>query len=218
MQHKHESKRRLNLIPVIIYALLLLAFITLALAAGQNQALWGDTALLQSLYFFNSQALDDAAVLISIISSPELLLVGAVAASVVLWLRHQAYAAAGLALTVGGAAAANTVLKHLVARDRPELWASVAREYSFAFPSGHAMVASALAFAVIWLLWRTPYRGWAIMIGTVGFVVVSLCRVYLGVHYPSDVLGAWIASLLTVMTVSAVLSALRPRIRRRISK
>ena len=110
-------------------------------------------------------------------------------------------------LAVGGSALLNLVAKAVFVRERPSLWLSVAPEHSYSFPSGHAMGAMSLAAAIILLLWFTRWRWPALVLG-LGFTVwVGASRVYLGVHYPSDILAGWTAAL---AWVSAVYLLVRP--------
>lgn len=105
---------------------------------------------------------------------------------------------AGLAL--GGSALLNIATKHLFARERPALWDSIAPETTFSFPSGHAMGSMTLAWVCLLLAWRTPWR-WPVTAGVALFTtLVGLSRVYLGVHYPSDILAGWTAA--SVWTVA----------------
>lgn len=104
--------------------------------------------------------------------------------------RESVFAAAAL----GGSALLNLATKQLFARDRPSLWESIAPETSFSFPSGHAMGSMTLGVVLVLLAWPTRWR-W-VAIGTMAFFVlmVGLSRVYLGVHYPSDILAGWAAA------------------------
>jgi membrane-associated phospholipid phosphatase len=108
-------------------------------------------------------------------------------------------------LAVGGAAVLNLAAKQLFGRIRPDLWLSLAPETTFSFPSGHAMGSMALVAALIVLVWPTSWRWPAIILGGLFVFLVGLSRIYLGVHYPSDILAGWAASLAWVVGVSFVL-------------
>ena len=126
-----------------------------------------------------------------------------------LWLlrRRDAAGFGFFTLSMLGTWALNVATKQLFGRERPALWPSPAPEQSFSFPSGHAMGSMSLAAAVGVLAWRTPYR-WPVVVGGAAFtLLVSGSRLYLGVHYPTDVLGAWLASLAWVLGVRQILLA-----------
>lgn len=106
---------------------------------------------------------------------------------------------AGLALA--GSALLNLAAKQLFARDRPTLWESIAPETSYSFPSGHAMGAMSLAWVVALLAWHTRWRWVAILAMGAFTTAVAASRVYLGVHYPSDILAGWAAASFWVVSV-----------------
>lgn len=98
------------------------------------------------------------------------------------------------AIATGGSALLNIGAKRLFARDRPGLWESIAPETSYSFPSGHAMGSMTLALTLVLLTWRTRARWWVVAAMAVFVPMVGLSRVYLGVHYPSDILAGWAAA------------------------
>lgn len=94
-----------------------------------------------------------------------------------------------------GSALLNIAAKQSFARVRPSLWESIAPETSYSFPSGHAMGSMTLACVVVLLCWPTRWR-WPVAITALAFVMlVGMSRIYLGVHYPSDILAGWTAAL-----------------------
>jgi undecaprenyl-diphosphatase len=100
---------------------------------------------------------------------------------------------ASLAVCVGGAAGATLLLKHVVARARPDVAYQVYVETGFSFPSAHAALAVALYGFCIYLAWRVlPVPMWRITITfLLGLLILAIAfsRLYLGVHYLSDVVG-----------------------------
>lgn len=105
-------------------------------------------------------------------------------------------------LATGGAALLNVFAKLSFTRARPDLWPSLAPETSYSFPSGHAMQSMAVAVALIVLLWPTAARWPVLMLGASFTFLVGISRVYLGVHFPSDVLAGWCAALAWVVGLS----------------
>jgi undecaprenyl-diphosphatase len=109
-----------------------------------------------------------------------------------------------LALAVGGAAALNFLAKAVFQRQRPVLWPALVRETDYGFPSGHAMGSCAVIVALIILAWPSRWRWVALALGLPFVLLVGLSRVYLGVHYPSDIVAGWCAALFWVSGLHAL--------------
>ena len=106
---------------------------------------------------------------------------------------------------LGGSALLNLATKAFFQRDRPSLWESIAPEGTWSFPSGHAMGSMTLAAVVVLLCWPGRWR-WPVLLAALAFTgLVGLSRLYLGVHYPSDVLAGWAAGLAWVSACHLVL-------------
>ncbi|GAA2340774.1 phosphatase PAP2 family protein [Streptomyces kunmingensis] len=93
-------------------------------------------------------------------------------------------------------------LKAAVGRPRP-VWSDPVDSAHFAaFPSGHAMTATVVCGLALWLLRRygagPVLWGVALAVSVVSVLGVGLTRLWLGVHWPSDVLGGWLLGALTV--------------------
>lgn len=128
-----------------------------------------------------------------------------------LYWRRKRFAILQLTLSVLGAAAINTLAKGIFLRDRPHLWERIVTETSYSFPSGHAMASSALAFSIILILWHTHWRWWAIVCGGVYVLFIGFTRMYLGVHYPTDILAGWCMSAAWIIVVAVALGVVHVR-------
>ena len=114
-------------------------------------------------------------------------------------------------VSLAGSALLNMATKQFFQRDRPTLWESIAPEHTFSFPSGHAMGSATLAMVVVLLCWHTRWRWLAVVLAGSFALLVGVSRIYLGVHYPSDILGGWAAGIAWVSGVYLVLYRIRER-------
>ena len=105
---------------------------------------------------------------------------------------------------VVGAGLLNLLLKATFQRDRPDLWEHIVTELTYSFPSGHAMASMALGSAMIMAFWRTRYRVVALIGGVFYIISIALTRLYLGVHYPTDIIAGWCAALAWVVFVKII--------------
>jgi undecaprenyl-diphosphatase len=116
-----------------------------------------------------------------------------------LWLREK-YGAMWLVLiaTVGGLGL-STALKHVYQRPRPQLVAHLSQVYTTSFPSGHSMLSAVVYLTLGTLLARfvreRRVKFYFVSVAMVLTFLVGVSRVFMGVHYPTDVLAGWAAGL-----------------------
>jgi len=107
------------------------------------------------------------------------------------------------------------VLKEIYGRPRPDLTPHGSYVYSASFPSGHSMHAAVayltLAMLISTLETRRATKALAYGVAIFLLVAVGISRVYLGVHWPSDVLGGWCLGAAVALGAWMVLLALGAR-------
>ena len=140
---------------------------------------------------------------------PLMLAMGAIGMGVLLWRKRRGDALFFFASVVG-AGLLNLAAKAVFGRVRPDLWLSIAPETSASFPSGHAMGTMAMAAAVVVLCWPTRARWFVLALAIVFVVSIGVSRLYLGVHFPSDVLAGWLSSLAWVSGLQQIRHARWP--------
>jgi membrane-associated phospholipid phosphatase len=150
----------------------------------------------------------DAFRALTFFGSPAVALVLTAAVFLGLYRRRFLLDAALLPLVLAGAELLNLILKLAFHRERPEV--AFVHLDTYSFPSGHAMISTAAFGALAYLAWpRLRTRGRQLMLLAATMVLVSLIsfsRLYLGVHYLSDVL-AGVAGGLFWLSVSIALHA-----------
>lgn len=171
----------------------------------EQTPIYADTVFLEWFHQFSSAFLDWFAPIVTNVGDAWVVVPVTLVLAVTLLYLKQRRAATALLFGVGGAAVIGLTLKLLFQRARPELWTHLVTEDGFSFPSGHAMMSSALALSIAALLWPTKYRWWAIGVGGIYVVAVGLSRLYLGVHYPTDVIAAWCLSFLWVLIIKMII-------------
>jgi undecaprenyl-diphosphatase len=106
--------------------------------------------------------------------------------------------------TVIGGRLLSTLVKVLVARPRPHLFANALHTGGYSFPSGHATNALAFFGALAYLSWQLPvHRVVALITTAIAILIISLIglsRIVLGVHYPSDVIGGYALGCVWLIT------------------
>ncbi|WP_424215094.1 phosphatase PAP2 family protein [Streptomyces sp. BI20] len=121
-----------------------------------------------------------------------------------LWTRGRRRPAAWCAGATVVAAGVGQGMKAAVDRDRPQWTHPVDSAHFAAFPSGHAMTATVVCGLLLWALPEVGRRApwWAWTAAVVSVVGVGLTRLYLGVHWGTDVLAGWTLGVALVAAVA----------------
>jgi membrane-associated phospholipid phosphatase len=152
-----------------------------------------DSGVVSALGSVRTPVLESTARALSFLGNEALYVIGAVLVGVFAWQRR--WGAAVVLLLAGvGAYLLSNVLKVIFQRARPEPLAEP-ELLSYAFPSGHAMVSIAFYGCVGYLAWRLlpGARIWVLIALSALVLLIGASRVYLGVHYPTDVMAGFIA-------------------------
>jgi membrane-associated phospholipid phosphatase/protein tyrosine phosphatase (PTP) superfamily phosphohydrolase (DUF442 family) len=189
---------------LIVVLLLSYGFGWLVEAVWNRNGLNDDSATLNFIHQFATHGRDTTMVWITRAGSVKTVLALTVLTAFMLALKKRRRDAAFLLPLVGGALALAWFFKNAIHRVRPHLWQSPAPEFDFSFPSGHATGTVSFMVALVVIAWRTRWR-WPVLFGGLFYVVaVGFSRLYLGVHYSSDVLGGWLLALAWVGGISGL--------------
>lgn len=196
-----HSRRQLVGQGVIVFIGVVAAAVFLALAGNvwlQQGFAW-DEPIMLAVHSLGTPWLDTLMKAVTHAGSAGAALVTGIAA-IWLWRHRRRAETVALLICVAGAAAINAVLKRVFARPRPLVFPPLTIELTNSFPSGHTITAVALYGFLAILLWRAGHRVWALLAGVM-IPLIGFSRIYLGVHYPSDVLAAIALGILWLMLI-----------------
>ena len=129
------------------------------------------------------------------IGNTEVIIASAALAVIVLAALRHWRGALALALSITITELLVAVVKGIVERPRPPAEAALTHANDFSFPSGHAAATTAVFALLVWLALthlRGAVRLVAVATGVTVMLAVGLSRIYLGVHYPTDVMAGWL--------------------------
>lgn len=186
----------------------LILFGWLARETGEGETAHFDDEVRMLLHQHSSSALTRAMQGFTLLGSPFVVAPLAICSIVAFWLVGRRSAAALLSITLAGAALLNFVLKVFFHRQRPVPYFDTPLPHSYSFPSGHALISFCLFGTLAALI--TPHlqhRARRVIVWTSSvtlILLIGLSRIYLGVHYPTDVIAGYAAALVWVAAVGMV--------------
>ena len=201
------ARRRAIILLFITVFLPLVAIGEVAEDVWDGAGLFFDRPILEALHTRATPTLDTIMLFFSHAGAPKPMVAFFIVVLIGLLIARRRGDATFFVIAVAGAMAINFGAKLVFGRARPDLWISLAPEGDYSFPSGHAMGSMATVAALVALTWGTRWRWPVLIVGGLFVALVGLSRLYLGVHYPSDVLTGWLASLAWVGGVALIRSS-----------
>lgn len=201
----HKNIFYLALAASIIAGFLLL-FIEIVDELKEEELIHFDESVIKYVQAFISPRLTEFMSVVTFLGSVKWLAFSVLAAAVLLFLFKKRSLAWFMVLSSALGALFNLLLKWIFKRERPDIRPLI-EEQGFSFPSGHSMGSfifyGSLAYMIIHLAKRKRWKAaWTVMLSSF-IIMIGLSRIYLGVHFPSDVIagfaagGAW----LTIMII-----------------
>ncbi|MBH8576803.1 phosphatase PAP2 family protein [Nostocaceae cyanobacterium CENA369] len=214
---RHIHPRLASLIATIgIFGLavcLLILFVLAKLAEEvlEKEAFAFDTSFLLWLHQFANPSLDNFMLAITNIGNPSTVVIVAGTSLGILWWRRYRVEAYIFVLACLGGLILNTGLKLFFSKPRPELWHQLISEKFFSFPSGHAL-GSMVLYGFISYLLAIHYPQFTKVIYSAAVIliaVIGMSRLYLGVHWPTDVIAGYGVGFLWLMICITMLKLQR---------
>ncbi len=167
-----------------------------------------DSAVRNFIHRSSSPPLTAAMRALTNIGNVGTVITAAVAVSLALLFKQRVWDAAFLAISIAGGGFLMWLLKILFHRQRPAPYFGITVPSDYSFPSGHALVAvcfyGTLAAILATHQSRQVVRVSIWIFAVLMMIGIGVSRIYLGVHYPSDVLAGYLAATFWVLVVSAM--------------
>lgn len=208
-----STLRKLKALPAVVWPtamVLLVAALAVAVELGANVVRL-DHAANQTVQAHAGEPLTGWVFFLTALGATPVLVAVTLSAAIGLTLRGRWRSAIALALAYAVTDATVTLVKLVVERPRPD--ESLTHAGGFSFPSGHSATSMAVYGCLAIALARAA-RGFprvAIVLAAAGLVVlIGLSRIYLGVHYASDVVAGWTTGGAIVIAAWLIVGRLRP--------
>lgn len=173
-----------------------------------------DAATLLWLHQWASPGLDRVMLSITNLGDPEVVIPVVIGVlSLFAWKRRWLESLM-LIIACAGAIALNQGLKLVFTRPRPTLWTPLIKETSYSFPSGHALGSLVLYgfLAYVFARWYPRHAHWIYGLAVILISLIGLSRLYLGVHFPTDIVAGYSMGFLWLMLCVVMLNAAATRL------
>lgn len=195
------NKIYLNWRWLVIFLVVLVSAYTFVDLAGDvwlKEGFAWDIPIIQSIHQSSSPLLDLIFRGITFTAGPIGIVIAVVIGCLWLWKLNQKFQMMSLAFSVIGMALITSILKVIFQRPRPDIIPPLVAEASYSFPSGHTGSAVAFYGLLGYFLWQEQHYV-AAALSWSWVILVMLSRIYLGAHYPSDVLASLALGIIWVL-------------------
>lgn len=175
-----------------------------------------DTEILQSIYKLHTPLLNQIMTGITFLGNGSTLIYFSCIVVICLLVSRKFASAFALIIVTFGGLNLNVWLKTIFGRVRPTLWERIVDANSFSFPSGHAMVSLVVyGFVGYLLIANFPnFKGLILFCITLLILAIGLSRLYLGVHWPTDIIAGYAAGLVWLISCIFSLEILQSLLRK----
>lgn len=178
---------------------------------GQAPLIQSDLRIINLVQIFRKAEFNNEMLFITYLGKWQVVFLGAAFAGLVLALTRRWRYLLTLILSVAGSEIFVWLLARLIHRSRPPLINAVTPEITYSFPSGHGFVAFSFYALIAYFIFRTNknkiIKTLAVLGGLATIIAIGFSRIYLGAHWPSDVLAsyasgvAWFAAIVTALEI-----------------
>ena len=187
---------------LIGYLLILSVVAWLCTEVWEQEAFSLDRSLLLWIHQFANPQLDRVMLFVTALGDPGMVIT--VFISTIAWLGMKRRYADGIRFLIicAGGLLINQVMKLFFAKPRPELWTRLISEHSFSFPSGHAVGSMVVYGFIGYILAREfpVYQRYIYAVASILIIAIGFSRLYLGVHYPTDIIAGYGVGILWLIT------------------
>jgi membrane-associated phospholipid phosphatase len=181
---------------------------------GQESIIRSDYRLLSIFKMFRTPLINNVVLFITYLGKGEIIIFSLIIVSIILILLKQRFYFFSLITSVLGGELFVSIIKNTIDRPRPSLADTLVIENSWSFPSGHTFTAISFYGLLTFFIAHNLKKKWQrIITYTIGLfliILIGLSRIFLGAHWPSDVLAsffsgiAWLSILVTIASIKKI--------------
>ena len=186
---------------------------------GQEALIRADLRIINLISHFRTPELNQFMLFITYLAQGEIITIAVIFSLIILFLlRRWSYLRSLLVFVIGGELFV-WIIKNIIDRPRPPLAEALVTETSYSFPSGHSFIAVAFYGLIVFFLFdslkKKSLKIISLILGIILVILIGASRIYLGAHWPSDVLASYtsgLAWLTIIITITHIKKKFHPKI------